>query len=164
MSKKILIVDDSVAMRQMVKFTLNSAGYNVTEATDGMAGLQTAKLQAFDLVITDLNMPNMSGLEMTAQLRTLLGYKTTPLLLLTTEYSDAKKAQGRGAKGGDISAAIEQKIPFRQVITMVCEQAASMPVLNLRRKKGESLLILNGEQINWLLDGYDIAAMTPHSL
>lgn len=97
MAKKILICDDSNSMRQMVKFTLTSAGYTVTEASDGMAGFQSAKLQQFDLVITDLNMPNLTGLQLTSQLRTLPNYKTTPILLLTTEHTDEKKAQGRAA-------------------------------------------------------------------
>jgi two-component system chemotaxis response regulator CheY len=93
----ILIVDDSSSMRQMVSFTLKSKGHNVTEAVDGNKALAEAQKSAFDLVITDVNMPGMDGLTLTKELRTNSLCKTVPILLLTTEASAEKKAEGRAA-------------------------------------------------------------------
>lgn len=97
----ILAVDDSASMRQMVSFTLKSAGYDVTEATDGDEALQLAKNTQFNLVLTDINMPNMDGIELTKELRALPNYKFTPILTLTTESASDKKQEGKmaGATG-----------------------------------------------------------------
>jgi len=97
MNNPILIVDDSASMRQMVAFTLTSAGYRVTEAEDGLAALQQARQQRFDAVITDVNMPHMDGIELVRTLRQWPDYRFVPLLLLTTESVADKKAQGRAA-------------------------------------------------------------------
>jgi two-component system chemotaxis response regulator CheY len=98
MSKKsILAVDDSKSLRQMVSFTLRNAGYEVTEAEDGSAALALAKAQSFNVVLTDQNMPNMDGLTLIRELRSLPGYRTAPILMLTTESSDDMKAKGRAA-------------------------------------------------------------------
>jgi len=97
MAQKILVVDDSTSMRQMISFTLKGAGYEVMEANDGQQGLNTAKTQNFDLVFTDVNMPGMDGLAFTKELRKLANYKFTPILVLTTEASPAKKAEGKAA-------------------------------------------------------------------
>tara|TARA_B100000614_G_scaffold140798_1_gene125158 strand:- start:94 stop:459 length:366 start_codon:yes stop_codon:yes gene_type:complete len=97
MSKKILTVDDSASIRQMVGFTLRQAGYEVLEAVDGQDGLTKAKADKADLVITDLNMPNMNGLELISALRQEGSYKFTPILMLTTESDDSKKAAGKQA-------------------------------------------------------------------
>ncbi len=97
MSKSILAVDDSASIRQMVSFTLKSAGYDVTEAVDGMDGLDKAKAKSFNLVLTDQNMPRMDGLTLIKSLRAQPQYRSTPILMLTTESSDAMKAQGRAA-------------------------------------------------------------------
>ena len=97
MSKTILTVDDSASIRQMVSFTLKQAGYNVVEAEDGKDGLSKAKGNQVDLVITDLNMPNMNGLELISALRGEASYKFTPILMLTTESDDSKKTQGKQA-------------------------------------------------------------------
>jgi two-component system, chemotaxis family, chemotaxis protein CheY len=93
----ILIVDDSASMRQMVAFTLKGAGYDVVEAVDGADGLSKAKGKAFNIVVTDVNMPNMDGITLIKELRALPGYKFTPLLLLTTESADDKKQAGKAA-------------------------------------------------------------------
>ncbi len=93
----ILIVDDSASMRQMVSFTLKTAGHTVDDASDGNDGLNKAKASQFDLVISDVNMPNRNGLELTADLRTLPNYKFIPILLLTTESASDKKAEGKKA-------------------------------------------------------------------
>jgi two-component system chemotaxis response regulator CheY len=97
MAQKILVVDDSTSMRQMISFTLKGSGYDVVEATDGQQGLSTAKTQSFDLVFTDVNMPGMDGLSFTRELRKLPNYKFTPILVLTTEASTDKKAEGKAA-------------------------------------------------------------------
>lgn len=97
MSKTVLAVDDSASIRQMVAFTLKSSGYEVVEAVDGMDGLEKAKSRSFNLVLTDQNMPRMDGLTLVRSLRGLAQYSTTPILMLTTESSDAMKAQGKAA-------------------------------------------------------------------
>ena len=97
MAKTILAVDDSASIRQMVSFTLKSAGYDVVEAVDGMDGLEKAKARGVNLVLTDQNMPRMDGLTLIKNLRTMPQYTATPILMLTTESSDAMKSQGRAA-------------------------------------------------------------------
>jgi len=97
MAKKILVVDDSTSMRQMVSFTLKGAGYDVVEADDGIKGLEIAKGQSFDAVFTDVNMPQMDGLTLTKELRQLPAFKFTPILVLTTEAGTDKKKEGKAA-------------------------------------------------------------------
>lgn len=94
---KILAVDDSASMRQMVAFTLKGAGHDVTEATDGVEALAAAKAGQFDLVLTDVNMPNMDGITLIKELRQLGEYKFTPILTLTTESGGEKKQEGKSA-------------------------------------------------------------------
>ncbi len=97
MAKTILAVDDSASIRQMVAFTLKSSGYEVIEAVDGMDGLEKAKSKTFNLILSDQNMPRMDGLTMIKTLRGMPQYKAVPILMLTTESSDAMKQQGRAA-------------------------------------------------------------------
>ncbi len=97
MAASILAVDDSASMRQMVSFTLKGAGYDVVEAADGVEALSIAKSRSVNLVITDVNMPNMDGISLIRELRSLPSYKFTPLLMLTTESSADKKQQGKAA-------------------------------------------------------------------
>lgn len=97
MAKKIMTVDDSATMRQMVKLTLSEAGYAVVEASDGRDALAKLDGCAVDLVLTDVNMPNMNGIELTRQLRSRPGFGRTPILLLTTESDPGKKNEGRTA-------------------------------------------------------------------
>ena len=94
---KFLIVDDSNSIRQMVSFTLKSAGYEVVEAADGLQGLEKAKSESFDLVISDVNMPNMNGIELCQELRKLSTFEFTPILMLTTESSGDMKVRGKAA-------------------------------------------------------------------
>jgi two-component system, chemotaxis family, chemotaxis protein CheY len=95
--KKILAVDDSASIRQMVGFTLKTAGYDVTDAVDGKDGLAKANKEKFDMIITDLNMPNMDGIGMITEIRKLPGYSFVPILMLTTESQAEKKDAGRKA-------------------------------------------------------------------
>lgn len=95
---KILIVDDSNMLRDMLKYALVDGGYSdVTEAVDGVDALNKAKSTMFDLVITDINMPNMDGFELIQELRKIENYKKSPLLVLTTERSDEMKGKGKNA-------------------------------------------------------------------
>jgi two-component system, chemotaxis family, chemotaxis protein CheY len=93
----ILIVDDSASMRQMVSFTLKSAGYTVVEAVDGQDAYEKTSGTDFDLVLTDQNMPRLDGIGLTRKLRDNPKFKTTPILILSTESSDSMKQAGRAA-------------------------------------------------------------------
>jgi two-component system, chemotaxis family, chemotaxis protein CheY len=97
MSKTILSVDDSASIRQMITFTLQKEGYAVVEAVDGRDALGKVKSTPVDMVLTDLNMPNMDGLELIRELRMKPEYKYTPIVMLTTESSMGKKDEGRQA-------------------------------------------------------------------
>ena len=97
MKKKVLTVDDSRTMRDMVSFTLKGAGYEVVEAADGQQALNVIGGTKVDLVITDLNMPVMDGLTLIKRLRAMPTHRTLPILMLTTESDDGKKAEGRSA-------------------------------------------------------------------
>jgi two-component system chemotaxis response regulator CheY len=97
MAKKILIADDSASMRQMVDFTLKNAGYEVTEAADGTEALKKLTELAFDMVLTDLNMPGLNGIELIREARKLPTGKFIPMVMLTTESQDDKKKEGKAA-------------------------------------------------------------------
>lgn len=97
MTKTILIVDDSATMRQMIAFTLGQAGYQLAEANDGQQAFDWAKQNPADLVVTDINMPNMDGITLVEELRQLPAYKFTPILVVTTESGPEMKQKGRAA-------------------------------------------------------------------
>jgi two-component system chemotaxis response regulator CheY len=90
-------VDDSSSIRQMVSFTLKDAGYNVVEAKDGQDALNKAAHTAVDMVMTDLNMPNLDGLQLIQALRNMSAYKYIPIIMLTTESQMEKKQAGKSA-------------------------------------------------------------------
>lgn len=93
----ILAVDDSSTMRQMLSLTLQNAGHQVTPAEDGMVALNIAREHKFDLVITDVRMPNMDGITLVTELRKLPEFEVTPLLVLTTDSAASKKRAGKAA-------------------------------------------------------------------
>lgn len=95
--RKVLIVDDSVSMRQMVSFTLRQGGFDVVEAGHGQEALDKLKSISVDLIITDLNMPVMDGITLIRNVRTQPTMKSKPILMLTTEGLAAKKEQGKAA-------------------------------------------------------------------
>jgi two-component system chemotaxis response regulator CheY len=95
--KTIMTVDDSASLRQMIGVVLRGGGYEVVEAVDGMDALSKLKGQELQLFLTDVNMPNMDGLEFTRQLRAMPQYKFIPIVLLTTESHTDKKQQGKAA-------------------------------------------------------------------
>lgn len=120
MAKKVMTVDDSRTMRDMVSYTLKSAGFEVLEAEDGAKALQVLEKTPVDLVITDVNMPNMDGVTLVRRLRALSHFRSTPILILTTEGGDDKKSQGRaaGATGWIVKPFAPDKL--LQVISKVC--------------------------------------------
>lgn len=95
--KRIMTIDDSASLRQMVSLTLESAGYDVIEASDGRDALAKLAGRDFHLFLTDLNMPGLDGIELTKRLRSMAEYKFTPIILLTTESQQEKKMQGKAA-------------------------------------------------------------------
>jgi len=97
MARRILTVDDSSTMRQMIAFTLKGAAFDVLEAEDGVHALEVAKGKKLDLIITDVNMPRMDGLTLVARLRALPEFKFTPILVLTTESDQSMKLRGKEA-------------------------------------------------------------------
>jgi two-component system, chemotaxis family, chemotaxis protein CheY len=120
MAKKVMTVDDSRTMRDMVSYTLKSAGFEVLEAEDGAKALAVLEKTPVDLVITDVNMPNMDGVTLVRRLRGLAHLRSTPILILTTEGGDDKKSQGRaaGATGWIVKPFAPDKL--LQVISKVC--------------------------------------------
>ncbi len=97
MSRVIMTADDSASMRQMVSFTLQQAGYDVVEAEDGQDALNKLEGSGVNMLITDLNMPNMDGLELIRQIRSKPEFKFMPIVMLTTESQDDKKQAGKAA-------------------------------------------------------------------
>lgn len=112
MAKKILIVDDSESIRELVSLTLESAGYVVDKAIDGIDGLKLLDGREVSLIITDLNMPNMDGIQFILEVRKLGQYATIPILLLTTESQQAKKeeAKAAGATGWIVKPFVQEKL------------------------------------------------------
>jgi two-component system chemotaxis response regulator CheY len=121
MAKRILAVDDSKTMRDMVSFTLRNAGFEVTEAEDGKDALRAlGNGNKFDLIITDLNMPNMDGFALIDAVRAQASYKFVPILILTTESDQQKKDRGKeaGATGWIVKPFNPEKL--LQVVNKVC--------------------------------------------
>lgn len=120
MSKRVLAVDDSKTMRDMVSFTLKGAGYEVLVADDGVNALSALSGENVDLIITDVNMPNMNGIELVQKLRGDPRFRATPILILTTESDDGLKQQGRaaGATGWIVKPFVPEKL--LKVVNKVC--------------------------------------------
>ena len=97
MSKTILIVDDSFSMRSTVGMALKGAGYDVVEAEDGKDALGKLDGRKLNLIISDVNMPNMDGISFVKAAKQLPAYKFTPVIMLTTESGEDKKQAGKDA-------------------------------------------------------------------
>lgn len=97
MAKTIMVVDDSISIRQIVGIALKQAGYDVIEGCDGKDALAKLTGQKVNLIISDVNMPNMDGISFVRELKTRPAYKFTPVLMLTTESQEEKKEQGKAA-------------------------------------------------------------------
>ena len=97
MSKTVMIVDDSGSFRTVVKLALQKAGYGVVEAVDGRDAVSKLTGQKLNLIVCDVNMPNMDGLSFLRHMKGTSAYKFTPVIMLTTESQESKKAEGRAA-------------------------------------------------------------------
>jgi two-component system chemotaxis response regulator CheY len=97
MPKTIMIVDDSASLRTVVGIALRSAGYDVIECCDGVDGLRKLTGQKINLIVSDVNMPNMNGIDFVKAVKQLPNYKFTPVIMLTTESKDELKQEGRAA-------------------------------------------------------------------
>jgi two-component system chemotaxis response regulator CheY len=97
MAKTILVVDDSASLRQVVSIALKGAGYEVVEACDGVDALNKLKGLKVNLVISDVNMPNMDGISFVKKMKQLPEFRFTPVIMLTTEGQESKKLEGQAA-------------------------------------------------------------------
>lgn len=97
LAKVILVVDDSPSVRQVIVMTLKTAGYKVIEAVDGLDALKKLDGRKIHLIISDLNMPHMDGIELVKSVKRLAKYKFTPIIMLTTESAESKKSLGKAA-------------------------------------------------------------------
>jgi len=97
MSKTIMVVDDSTSVRQMVAFTVKNCGYEVVEAKDGQDALSKIDGKAIDMIVTDLNMPNLDGIGLIKGVRAKPSHRFIPIIMLTTESQESKKTEGRQA-------------------------------------------------------------------
>ena len=125
MTKLIMTADDSASVRQMVAFTLKQNGYDVVEAVDGKDALNKLSTQKVDMLLTDLNMPNMDGIGLIKGVRAGTLNKFIPIVMLTTESQDSKKAEGKsaGASGWIVK-------PFKpeQLIAVIKKVLGSEPL------------------------------------
>jgi len=97
MAKRVLIVDDSSAIRKSVHFILDQAGYEVVAAEDGLDALSKLDGASFDLIVTDVNMPNLDGIGLVQKVREQPDFKYTPIVVLTTESQGSKMEEGKAA-------------------------------------------------------------------
>ena len=97
MPQVIMTADDSASIRQMVSFTLKDAGYEIVEAVDGKDALEKIGAKKIHMLITDLNMPNVDGIELIREVRSRSEYKFMPIIMLTTESQAGKKQEGKAA-------------------------------------------------------------------
>jgi two-component system chemotaxis response regulator CheY len=97
MSKRIMVVDDSATILQVLSFTLEDAGFEVSEAANGQDALEKLSEGPLDMLITDLNMPKLDGIELIREVRKIPEYRFMPILMLTTESQETKKQLGKEA-------------------------------------------------------------------
>jgi len=112
-AKKIVVVDDSTAIRQSITYVLQQGGYEVSEAKDGLDGLAVlSKMSTVDLIITDVNMPNMDGISFIRKVRENPQFKFTPIIVLTTESQGSKMNEGKeaGATGWIVKPFSSEKL------------------------------------------------------
>ena len=97
MGKLIMTIDDSAIVRQMVRFTLEDAGYDVVEACDGMDALEKLDGSGVEMMLVDVNMPRLDGISLIKKAREQTAFKFIPMIMLTTESQADKKQEGKSA-------------------------------------------------------------------
>ncbi|MBB2485362.1 response regulator [Mitsuaria sp. WAJ17] len=122
MAKTIMVVDDSASLRQVVGIALRGAGYEVLEGCDGKDALNKLQGQKVHLIISDVNMPNMDGISFVKAVKAMPAYRFTPVIMLTTESAEGKKAEGQaaGAKAWVVK-------PFRPEVMLNAVQKLVLP-------------------------------------
>ncbi|GAB2871968.1 response regulator [Pseudoduganella ginsengisoli] len=122
MAKTIMVVDDSASLRQVVHIALKGAGYDVVEAADGQIALNKLDAQKVNLIVCDVNMPNMDGISFVRELKQKPSHKFTPVIMLTTESQEEKKREGQaaGAKAWVVK-------PFRPEVLLGAVQKLVLP-------------------------------------
>nr|NQU89900.1 response regulator [Bacteroidota bacterium] len=112
MPKTILVVDDSYSVREAVGYTLKNEGFLVFSAEDGQDALKYLDSRKIDLVITDLHMPNLNGIELTRKVRKIDHYARVPIIILTTESQFVKKQEAKeaGATGWIVKPFVPEKL------------------------------------------------------
>jgi two-component system chemotaxis response regulator CheY len=122
MAKTIMVVDDSASLRQVVNIALKGAGYDVVEAADGQIALNKLDAQKINLIVCDVNMPNMDGISFVRELKQKANHKFTPVIMLTTETQEEKKREGQaaGAKAWVVK-------PFRPEVLLGAVQKLVLP-------------------------------------
>lgn len=130
MTKQALVADDCRSLRMMIADILTRSGFEVTAAENGQMALEVAKQRSFDIVLTDLNMPVMDGLRLTKRLRELPTFKTTPILIVTTESQLQKKDEGRQA--GATGWVVKPIVPD-QLLAVLRKLLLNAPPTNLAR-------------------------------
>ncbi|KQV78596.1 two-component system response regulator [Massilia sp. Root351] len=122
MAKTIMVVDDSASLRQVVGIALKSAGYDVIEAADGQIALSKLGEKKVNLIVCDVNMPNMDGITFVRELKQQASHKFTPVIMLTTESQEAKKREGQaaGAKAWVVK-------PFKPEVLLGAVQKLCLP-------------------------------------
>ena len=120
--KKILIVDDSKTTRQVLNLSLTDAGFSITEAVDGLDATHFLEEEQYDLMITDLKMPRMDGLELTRKVRASEKHKYIPIIILTTESAEEKKLEGKAAGASCWIVKPFQPDQLLQVVNMSLEK------------------------------------------
>jgi len=123
-----MVVDDAKVMREMISTILIAEGHEIFTADDGDTGLDLARSQPFDIILSDINMPKMTGISMVSKIRRVEGYEETPIIMLTTESSDYKKdkAKKKGANGW-LQKPIDPKRLVKAVNTMLAKAGHVLP-------------------------------------
>lgn len=120
MKKRILIVDDSATVRQVLRMTLSGAGYDIVEASDGQEAVVYLVDNKIDMLVTDLNMPNMDGIELIGQVRRSPGNRFMPIVMLTTESQPELKKKGKSAGASGWITKPFTPEQMLSVVQMVC--------------------------------------------
>lgn len=121
MAKRIMIVDDSATVRQVLHMTLSQAGYEVIEAVDGENALELFSDHNIDMLVTDLNMPKMDGIDLIKQVRQNKDNRFMPIVMLTTESQPERKKEGKNAGASGWITKPFKPEQLLSVIKMVCQ-------------------------------------------